>query len=123
MEIDALEDCESSTSYSFLLAVKPFGKNRSEFCLLSCNTSNKPPAKIKYIKMADSRSAPLFSVSPFRKPTQFPRVSSGKRRTKFLYRSYNLVPRVFLVVARELRKTLVKYDEISKILGDLSHAQ
>jgi hypothetical protein len=35
----------------------------------------------------------------------------------------NLVPRVFLVVARELRKTLVKYDEISKILGDLSHAQ
>jgi hypothetical protein len=37
--------------------------------------------------------------------------------------SRNLVPRVFLVVARELRKTLVKYDEISKILGDLSHAQ
>jgi hypothetical protein len=37
--------------------------------------------------------------------------------------SNNLVPRVFLVVARELRKTLVKYDEISKILGDLSHAQ
>jgi hypothetical protein len=36
---------------------------------------------------------------------------------------YNLVPRAFLVVARELRKTLVKYDEISKILGDLSHAQ
>jgi hypothetical protein len=35
----------------------------------------------------------------------------------------NLVPRAFLVVARELRKTLVKYDEISKILGDLSHAQ
>jgi hypothetical protein len=35
----------------------------------------------------------------------------------------NLVPRGFLVVARELRKTLVKYDEISKILGDLSHAQ
>jgi hypothetical protein len=35
----------------------------------------------------------------------------------------NLVPRVFLVVARELRKTLVKYDEFSKILGDLSHAQ
>ena len=33
------------------------------------------------------------------------------------------VPRAFLVVARELRKTLVKYDEISKILGDLSHAQ
>jgi hypothetical protein len=28
----------------------------------------------------------------------------------------NLVPRVFLVVACELRKTLVKYDEISKIL-------
>jgi hypothetical protein len=37
--------------------------------------------------------------------------------------SSNLVPRAFLVVARELRKTLVKYDEISKILGDLSHAQ
>jgi hypothetical protein len=37
--------------------------------------------------------------------------------------STNLVPRAFLVVARELRKTLVKYDEISKILGDLSHAQ
>jgi hypothetical protein len=37
--------------------------------------------------------------------------------------SFNLVPRAFLVVARELRKTLVKYDEISKILGDLSHAQ
>jgi Zn-dependent peptidase ImmA (M78 family) len=35
----------------------------------------------------------------------------------------NLVPRAFLVAARELRKTLVKYDEISKILGDLSHAQ
>jgi hypothetical protein len=35
----------------------------------------------------------------------------------------NLVPSAFLVVARELRKTLVKYDEISKILGDLSHAQ
>jgi hypothetical protein len=35
----------------------------------------------------------------------------------------NLVPRAFLVVARELRKTLVKYDEISKIIGDLSHAQ
>jgi hypothetical protein len=35
----------------------------------------------------------------------------------------NLVSRAFLVVARELRKTLVKYDEISKILGDLSHAQ
>jgi hypothetical protein len=33
----------------------------------------------------------------------------------------NLVPSVFLVVARELRKTLVKYDEISKILGDFSH--
>jgi hypothetical protein len=39
------------------------------------------------------------------------------------YSPFNLVPRVFLVVARELRKTLVKYDEISKILGDLSHAQ
>jgi hypothetical protein len=38
-------------------------------------------------------------------------------------RYINLVPRAFLVVARELRKTLVKYDEISKILGDLSHAQ
>jgi hypothetical protein len=35
----------------------------------------------------------------------------------------NLVPRVFLVVARELRKTLVKYNEIYKILGDLTHAQ
>jgi hypothetical protein len=35
----------------------------------------------------------------------------------------NLVPRALFVVARELRKTLVKYDEISKILGDLSHAQ
>jgi hypothetical protein len=40
-----------------------------------------------------------------------------------LIKSGNLVPRAFLVVARELRKTLVKYDEISKILGDLSHAQ
>jgi hypothetical protein len=38
-------------------------------------------------------------------------------------RIFRLVPRVFLVMARELRKTMEKYDEISKILGDLSHAQ
>jgi phosphoenolpyruvate synthase/pyruvate phosphate dikinase len=43
--------------------------------------------------------------------------------TTELWNLGNLVPRVFLVVAHELRKTLVKYDEISKILGDLSHAQ
>jgi hypothetical protein len=47
------------------------------------------------------------------------RLLSAAKRTAHA----NLVPRVFLVVARELRKTLVKYDEISKILGDLSHAQ
>ena len=41
----------------------------------------------------------------------------------YVINTNNLVPRAFLVVARELRKTLVKYDEISKILGDLSHAQ
>jgi hypothetical protein len=40
---------------------------------------------------------------------------------QIFYCFFNLVPRAFLVVARELRKTLVKYDEISKILGDLSH--
>jgi hypothetical protein len=52
---------------------------------------------------------------------QFSSISSSKIEEIDVFR--NLVPRVFLVVARELRKTLVKYDEISKILGDLSHAQ
>jgi hypothetical protein len=42
----------------------------------------------------------------------------------FPYVAYtNLSNLIWLVVARELRKTLVKYDEISKIPGDLSHAQ
>jgi hypothetical protein len=62
--------------------------------------------------------------------SQYSEHSTGKvLKPGFVYISHyttltaNLVPRVFLVVARELRKTLVKYDEISKILGDLSHAQ
>jgi hypothetical protein len=64
----------------------------------------------------------LFIVNPHFLPTRnIPLEQKSHQLLNSL--THNLVPRAFLVVARELRKTLVKYDEISKILVDLSHAQ
>jgi hypothetical protein len=62
-------------------------------------------------------------IEPCFKAQFNPSVRTNWRLTVLKKDCSNLVPRAFLVVARELRKTLVKYDEISKILGDLSHAQ